>query len=104
MKKISITLSIILLSLLFIIFFLSPYHKINQIKDLDKFEKNNKILVEGKVTNERNFGDSKILTLDNGIEIICRCSSLLNKNISVRGLIDDFTGERRIKPLSIKVK
>ncbi len=79
--------------------------EINDVKELDNLEINSKVVVEGKVVNERIlYLGSKLIVLDNGVEIICEDSeSFKGKRIRVEGLIDEFNNKKQIGALRIEI-
>jgi len=69
---------------------------------IDDLRENEKVFVEGKVENEKDFGDFKILKV-NGTEIYCSCKdSYLGEEVYVEGYVDEFDGKKQIRVLKIR--
>ena len=102
MKNLSLingTLGVLLL--LSLMLFL-PSYKLNSVSDLNNTSDNDKIYLSGKVIKQTRFGSSSLLGMDNGLEVQCSCkSSYKNKNVSIEGIIDDFSGKKRVVALKI---
>lgn len=94
MKYLALIVALIGLSLLFTIFWASETTPIYSTEELSKLIQNQKVSSEGKVIQQRPFGKSILLKLDNDIELLCSSfchySNLLQKNISIEGSYDDF--------------
>ena len=101
MKNYALIITILGLFILLIILLTSKPIKINNLKDLEKLQANQKILISGKVTDEKTYGKTKYLTISN-FQVICNsCPSYLNKNLSILGIKEDYTGKTRIVALKI---
>jgi len=71
--------------------------------DLEDLEVNERIVVSGKVESERFiFRGSKLLILEEGIEVICECvGDYEGKEIVVEGIVSEFEGEKQVSALKI---
>jgi hypothetical protein len=99
MKKYVFIISILGISVLLILLIFFP--KEIEKRSIEDMEINEKIIFEGKIENERNFGDFRILNID-GLDIICDCKeSYLGKHVEIVGLIDEYNGNKQIKVLKI---
>jgi len=71
--------------------------------DLQKLRENQKLVVAGRVIEEKIYENSKTLILDNKVQVICNnCPSYFNKNITVLGLFDNYNDNNKIIALRIK--
>lgn len=74
--------------------------------DLTKLQQNQKVAIQGEVIEERTNKNSKLIVLDNELQLNCPipCPSYLNKNITAVGIIETWTEIPRIKLLKIQEK
>ncbi len=76
---------------------------IESFEDMEDLEINSKVILEGFVEEEKNFGTFKILKI-NGIDVVCNClGSYLEKEIVVEGVVSEYRGKKQIKVLSVKL-
>jgi|TARA_B100000315_G_scaffold220235_1_gene222729 hypothetical protein len=102
MRRISFIFAILGISFLFYIFLFAET-KIESFEDLDKLEINSQIILEGVVTNEKDFGNFKILTIKE-IDVVCNCKkSYLDEKLFVEGIVSEYLGKKQVKVLSIKL-
>ncbi len=102
MRRISFIFAILGISFLFYIFLFGET-SVESFEDLNKLEINSQIILEGIVTNEKDFGNFKILTIKE-IDVICNClGSYLEKEIVVEGVVSEYLGKKQIKVLSINL-
>jgi hypothetical protein len=105
MKYLAIIITVLgILSLSLILFLQKPSY-INSPEQLSSLIENQQIITQGQVMEERYLSNSKIIALNNDIEIIVDKSIpyLINKNITVLGVYDNFL-KPRIKALKINVQ
>tara|TARA_Y100000310_G_scaffold332776_1_gene408991 strand:- start:498 stop:809 length:312 start_codon:yes stop_codon:yes gene_type:complete len=101
MRRSSFIFAILGISFLFY-FLVFGEIKIEKFKDLKDLEINSKIVLEGVVDEEKDFGTFKILKIKE-IEILCDCvKSYLNEEIIVEGYVSEYLGKKQIKTLSIR--
>lgn len=102
---ISLIFVLIGISILIILTFRAPLELKNSI-NLEDLNENQKILVSGKVIEEKTYASSKTLVLNNSFEIICNgpCPPTLNKNVKIIGIIDDYNNKKRINALKIVIQ
>ena len=82
-----------------------------ELKNLEEMEFNDKVIFEGKVESERDFGDFKIWklsTITSGAEmdfdVVCNCEeSYLGRKVKIVGLVSEFNGEKQIRVLRINI-
>lgn len=103
MKLIALGFALLGILILISILFFQPIKEIASQEDLNATEENQKVIVEGKAIQIRQFGQSNLLILDNKIELICNCPQFLNKNVSATGLVDNFN-KKRVRVLKISEK
>jgi len=103
MRKLSLITTILgIFTLLIILNFSNPL-EINNQSELSKLEENKKVQTSGKVIRENKYGNTKILTLDNSIQIICNsCPPKLNRSIDVTGFVEKYQNKTQIKAISIR--
>ena len=96
MRKIAFIISIIGLFILSLFFQNDPI-EIFSLKELEKLEFNQKVLVKGKVTKEYNAG-----FYINDLRFTCSdCASYLNKNITVIGVIENYSDKKIVRVLRV---
>ncbi|MBX4211946.1 hypothetical protein KW787_00620 [Candidatus Pacearchaeota archaeon] len=104
MRRLAFITAIAGLFILLLVFTLSPPKQASTTGDITNLENNERVVVSGVVVEERSFGTMKIIKLDNNIEIITdKGIYLVNKTILALGKITDFTGQRRVSALKIKI-
>ena len=77
--------------------------EVKEAKDLDGLTANQKVHVLGEVIGERKYGKGSLMELDNELVLVCDCYGFEGKKVDVLGLVEDYTGEKRIKVLRIVV-
>ena len=78
--------------------------QVNSPSELENLIDNQKLVVSGKVIEEKIYEKSKTLILDNKIEVVCNnCPSYFNKNIIVSGISDNYNNKNKIIALKIKL-
>ena len=94
-----------MLTMLGLIFAL-PAKNIASLSDLESLQANQKVILKGKIVQEREFDGAKMLILQNNITIICPfCKgSLLDKSIEGNGKVEEYRREKRIKLTSYLLK
>jgi len=78
--------------------------KISSTEDLFNLQDNQKVYVSGQVIEEKALSNSRLIILNNNIEIYCDCNKLpklKDKSIQAIGIIDNFSGKIRINVLKI---
>jgi len=104
LRKYAFIVSILGIAVLLGLLILSP-RELGSLEELDNIEINEKVVLEGKVESERDFGDFKVLSI-RGIEIVCECGgeddgSYLNKEVKIIGLVEEFRDKRQVRVLRI---
>ena len=75
----------------------------NYQSELSKLEENKKVQTSGRVIKENKYENTKILTLDNSIQVICNsCPPKLNRSIDVTGFVEKYQNKTQIKAISIR--
>ena len=102
MRRFAFAISIFGLLVLALLLNLIPI-KVENYSELDNFEINQKVILEGKIMEERIlFEGTKMLVLDNGIELICECNeNFKGKNIEVAGVVEEYNGKKQVRVLKI---
>ncbi len=101
MRRLALAASLIGLFILMLIFESSSEY-VSSIRDLERFEIGQKVYLQGIVEEERNFGETKLISI-NEIDIVCECDEdYLGKSLVVEGIIEDYLGKRQIKVLRIR--
>ncbi len=104
MRKIAFIITMICLFILAFLLLNQKTIEITSKEDIFNLKDNEKIVVEGKVSEERPSGNSRIIKLDNGIDFYCEnCPSYLNKKIKVYGIIEDYNSKKQINILKIEI-
>ena len=100
--KASVSVTILGIAFLLVVLAVPSYSEIDE-ENINDFDINEKVICEGKVNGERDIGELKILDVD-GIDVICDCkSTLLNKEILVKGAISEYNGEKQVTALRIEL-
>ncbi len=103
MRRIAFVISLVGIFVLLGAFML-PAKNVGSAEDLEKLEINTKVILSGKVENERVYGDFRILSV-NGISVICNCpGDYLGKNVEILGKVSEYEGKIQIEILRIKGK
>lgn len=103
MRRISFIIALISLFILLILLN-SPPKPLSSPEELQKFQPNQKLLLQGNVIKETYSKNYKTLFLDNEFQLQCPfpCPSFLNKNISAIALLEKYNNKNYLKILSIK--
>ena len=77
--------------------------EIGSYEDMEQLEINTRVSVTGKVIEERViYEDSKLLELENGIELVCECSGFFeDEEVEVIGVVSEYEGKKQIDVLEI---
>ncbi len=106
MRKLTFIISLLGILILLLISILIHPIQLLAPSDLNNTINNQKVLVSGKIIDEKIYASYKILKLNNSISLNCNCKSspLKDKNISALGIINEFPiGNKQIKVLKIKI-
>ena len=103
MKKLSFIIVILGIFILLLIMALSSPALVFAPSDMSKLGVNSKVQTTGKVISERMlYENTKLLKLNNSIEIICNsCPSYINRTIYVTGIVDKYQNKTQILALKI---
>jgi len=78
---------------------------VSNSSSLSVLEVNSKVQTTGKVIAERQFEQTKILKLENGIEITCKsCPNYLNRTVSIEGIVNKYLNKTQIEALRVSPK
>jgi len=100
LRKVSFILVIVGLMIL-LIFLNLNVKDIKNYEDLKSLNINQKVSLEGFVSNERVAGSLKIFTI-NGIDVVCECSeNYKGTEVRVVGLVSEFNSKRQVMVLEI---
>lgn len=102
MKRIALLVfcaGILVLSLLLL---KAPKQITNQ-NDLNKLEPNQKVVLNGRVSDERILSGEKSIFVINEIDVVCDClDNLLDKKVKIEGVVSEFENTKQIKVLKIE--
>jgi len=72
-------------------------------EELYELEVNTKVVVSGRVVDERViFEGTKIFVLRGGIELICDCLvNLEGEDVNVEGIVEEYEGKKQVRVLRI---
>ncbi len=105
MKRLALAITILGIVVLLILLNSQSPIAIKKQADLESLPDNTKIQVRGKVISERYISESKILKLDNNVEIICKgCPPYLNQTIIILGITEHYQNKTQIQALRITHK
>jgi len=104
LRKYAFIVAILGIAVLLGLLILSP-RELGSLDELDSIGINEKVVLEGKVESEREFGDFKVLSV-RGIEIVCECGgeddeSYLDKEVKIIGLVEEFNDRKQVRVLRI---
>ena len=105
MRKLAFIASLLGIFILLIVSLVLPATPLNSISDLNKTINDQKVLVSGRVIEEKFYTSYSVLNLNNSLSLRCNCKSLSfkNKNISALGIVNEFPiGNKYVKVLKIK--
>jgi hypothetical protein len=79
------------------------FEEISSYEDLMNLEVNKKVSLSGKVVEERVlYEGTKLLKLDNGIEVVCECAGgFKDGNVLVEGFVSEYEGKKQVEILRI---
>ncbi len=101
MRYVALALTIVGIFVLVGVMVFSPAREINS---LDNVQVNEKVEIEGIVTEERIIKKINIMQV-NGIELVCDCIlSFKGKKVRVMGVVEEFNGKRQVRVLRISEK
>ena len=102
MRRFAFVIAIVGLFLLALLLNQKP-KEVSDYEGLRNFEINSKVIVEGRVVSEKLIYDgNKILTLDNGLELICECSeNFKGKIVEVVGIVEEYNDKKQIRVLRL---
>lgn len=102
MKKLAFAITIAgIFILLIFLNFKSPVN-IDNSSELSLLTENTKVKTTGKVVSEKQYGDFKILKLDNNIEITCQpCPKALNRTFTIIGTSTSYLNRTQITALTL---
>ena len=103
----SFVLMIAGISALLLILAFQPPQEISAQNFLENMLENQKVQTSGIVITEKQFGSSKIIILNNSIEIVCNscpAQSLKNRSISIVGTISKYQNKTQIIAAEISIK
>lgn len=102
MRRFAFAIALIGLFILAVLLALEPL-KVDDPEDLENFEANKKVFVEGRVVEGRVLSSgTKVLNLDNGIILVCACSgNFKGKIVFAEGFISVFNDKRQVTALRI---
>jgi len=106
MKRLAFAITIIGIFVLIILLNLSSPTVINNYSELSKLTDNTKVQTTGRVVSERIlYEDTKLLKLDNNIEILCQaCPLYINRTLEVIGTIETYINRTQINALKITLQ
>ena len=105
MRKLAFIISIFGIFVLVLVMFFSGEIKVEDVEDLDELEVNSKVIVDGKIVGERNFGEGVKFELDNGLFVLCdNCGvGFIGRKVEVYGAVEDVYGEKMVGVLRMVV-
>ena len=100
MRKIAFLIAIIGLGILVAFLLKEPIH----VSSLDGLTIGQSVEIKGIVTEERKWGNGKLLMVGiNEIPVFCECSkNYIGLNVEVYGMIEKFPDDLRVKAFTIK--
>jgi len=77
--------------------------KVMSYGDLIELEVNQKVFLRGVVESERViYEGTKLIVLENGVELICGCSEIFyGKSAEVNGIVEEYEGKKQVRVLEI---
>lgn len=83
-----------------LLLFLANHQKPREISSASNLTLNEKVKISGLITEEKNYGDFSILTLQDElgkIAITCNCGGFKNKTVEVQGKITEYKNTKQIQ-------
>jgi hypothetical protein len=104
MRRWAFVFSIVGIFLLIMFVGLGNVTEIDNLEDLKGLIDNEKVIVSGKVENEKINSWEKVMVLNNGIKLVCElnCGYYVGNKVRVLGIVESWTGEKRVRVLEIK--
>ncbi len=104
MKEVALLIAIVGMLVLGLLMLNLRAVEVGDAEDLRGLEVNTKVIIEGRVAEERVlYLGTKLLMIDD-LEVICECpEDFKGKMVKVEGLVDEFNGKRQVKALRIEV-
>lgn len=101
MRRIAFIITIIgIFTLLSILTFQKPV-QVNSINEINNIEDNKEIIIKGNVTSQT----QSTITLSNRIKVQCySCPSYLNKEITLKAIVEKYNNKTYIKTLKVYKK
>jgi len=92
---------IVVLGMFFLGFMLVQEGKVvSSLEELEDLEVNQKVVIEGEIIESRLlYGNTRLLKLDSGIELICECS--FSGSVKVDGIVSEYEGKKQVEVLKI---
>jgi hypothetical protein len=103
MRRLAFAITILGIFVLIVLLNLSSPKIINNYSSLSKLTDYTKVQTTGRVVSERIlYGDTKLLKLDNNIEVLCQaCLSYVNRTLYVIGTSESYINRTQINALKI---
>jgi hypothetical protein len=105
MQKIALLISLLGIALLLTLTGIQKPIEISSAAQLEKLKDNQKVIVTGKVIDQRVYKTSTTLILEKNLSLVCdhcKLSSLKEKSIKAEGIIDNFNRKISIKVLTLE--
>jgi len=102
LRKYAFIVAILGIAVLLGLLILSP-KELDSSDELDSMEINEKVVLEGKVESERDFGGFRIMGIEGkDFKVICECEeSYLDKEVEILGLVEEFNDKKQVRVLRI---
>ena len=100
--KVSLIISILGI---FLLLFLTNFLAYKEITSLSNLTLNEKVRIEGKIIEEKTYGEFSVLKLKDEqgeIEITCNCKNFLNKIVLVQGKVTEYKNIKQISAEKIE--
>ncbi len=104
LRKLSLIITMVGILSLFLILSLSKPIEVDSPSELSKLTANQKVQTVGKVVSERAlYEKTKLILLDNSIELICDdCPPYSNKTVQALGITEIYQNKTQLSVLRIK--
>ncbi|MEM4259190.1 MAG: hypothetical protein QXS38_00285 [Candidatus Pacearchaeota archaeon] len=106
MKRLSFVITILGIFILLVLLNFQSPKIINRYEELSNLPDNTKVQTSGMVLSEKKYASTKIIILNNSLEINCKSCpsypSYINRTITVTGIVKKYQNRPQIQALRLK--
>ncbi len=103
MKILSLITSLIGIFILGSLILIMKPIEVENLEDIEVLADNTKVVIEGKISEERTLYEGTKMLKIKDIEAICECNGKYNdKNVRIKGIIDEYDHKKQILVMEIE--